>query len=144
MEHGPRRIMHMLRLGLTEQVLRSRDIWLCVACYTCSARCPQGIDVADVMATLRNLSLAKGLARDKEATFSRVFVDVMERHGRLFEPELLVRYYTAEPDLRSLLKQAGLGLAMLRKGKIALRPERVQDRETVRAIVEGDTGGKNR
>ena len=28
MEYGPRRIMHMVRLGLIDQVLQSKDIWM--------------------------------------------------------------------------------------------------------------------
>ncbi len=127
MEYGPRRIMHMVRLGMADKVLRSHDIWFCVSCYSCTARCPQGIEIADVMASLRSLAIAKGLAKDREATFSRVFVEVLERYGRMYEPELLLRYYAAEAGLAGLLRQAGLGLTMLRKGKIALRPERIEN-----------------
>ena len=38
-----------------------------------------------------------------------------------------MRYYAAEAGLVGLLKQAGLGLTMIRKGKIALRPERIEN-----------------
>lgn len=141
MEYGPRRIMHMVRLGMADPVLRSHDIWFCVSCYSCTARCPQGIEIADVMAVLRCLSLAKGLAKDKEATFSQVFVKVLERYGRLYEPELLVRYYTAEAGLADLLKQASVGIRMFRKGKIALRPERIEDAEELARIAARITGG---
>jgi len=127
MEYGPRRIVHMVRLGMADEVLRSHDIWLCVSCYSCTARCPQGIEIADVMASLRSLAIAKGLAKDREAPFSRVFVEVLERFGRLYGPALLLRYYAAEAGLGGLLKQAGVGLTMLRKGKIALRPERIEN-----------------
>ncbi len=127
MSYGPRRIMQMIRLGMAETVLRSKDIWVCVSCYSCSARCPQGIKVVEVMTVLRNLSMAKGLAQDKEATFTRAFMDVVARYGRMYEPELLIRYYMSGRNLGGLLKQAGLGLNMLRKGKIALRPGRVDD-----------------
>jgi len=119
--------MQMIRLGLADTVLRSKDIWLCVSCYSCTARCPQGIKVVDVMTVLRNLSMSKGLAKDKEAAFTRVFMGIVSRYGRMYEPELLVRYYMSGGDLLGLLKQAGLGLKMLRKGKIALRPERVDN-----------------
>jgi len=119
--------MQMIRLGMADAVLRSNDIWVCVSCYSCSARCPQGIKVVEVMTVLRNLSMAKGLARDKEATFTRAFMDVVARYGRMYEPELLIRYYMSGRNVGGLLKQAGLGLNMFRKGKIALRPGRVDD-----------------
>jgi len=142
MEYGPRRIMHMVGLGMAEQVLSSHDIWLCVSCYSCTARCPQSIEIADVMAALRALAIVRRVARDREATFSQVFVDVLKRYGRLYEPELLVRYYAAEADLSGLLKQAGLGLRMLRKGKIALRPERIEFIEELGEIEARVQGGR--
>jgi heterodisulfide reductase subunit C len=137
MEYGPRKIMHMLRLGLVDPVLNSRDIWMCVSCFSCSARCPQGIEIADVMSTLRNMSLDRGVAKDEEATFSRTFVNVIQRHGRMFEMEALIRYYASKPGLsalRSILRQAGLGMNMFRKGKISLQPERVEGVEEVKEI----------
>lgn len=145
MEYGPRRIMHMVRLGLVDQVLRSNDLWFCVSCFTCAARCPQGVEITDVMSVLRNMALARGTARDEEATFSRTFVDVLQRHGRMYEVEVLLRYYTGQPGLSGvgrLLQQAVLGLNMLRKGKIALRPERIEHAGELKEIAARIRGGK--
>jgi heterodisulfide reductase subunit C len=139
MEYGPRRIMHMIRLGLADQVLRSRDIWLCVSCFSCSSRCPQQVDISEVMSVLRNLSIARGVAKDEEAIFSRTFVDVLQRHGRMYEMEVLLRYYASKPGLSGLVglvKQAGLGMDMFRKGKIALRPERIEDTDELKQLAE--------
>jgi heterodisulfide reductase subunit C len=138
MEYGPRRIMHMIRLGLADQVLHSRDIWVCVSCFSCSARCPQGIEICEVMSVLRNLSIARGVAKDEEAIFSRTFVDVLQRYGRLYEMEVLLRYYASKPGLAGLVglvKQAGLGISMFRKGKIALRPERIENTEELEDLA---------
>ena len=144
MEYGPRRIMHMVRLGLIDQALRSKDIWMCVSCFTCSARCPQGIQIADVMSVLRNDSLAKGVARDQEAAFSRTFVEVIQRHGRMYEAEVMLRYYLGKQGLAGivpLMKQAGLAMNMLRKRKLALRPERIEQPEDVSEIVAASLRG---
>jgi len=140
MEYGTRRIMHMIHLGLIDQVLRSRDIWVCVSCYSCAARCPQGIGIADVMSVLRNMALERGLARDEEATFSRTFVDVVRRYGRMYELEVLLRYYASKPGLSglsALVRQAVLGIGMLKRGKIALRPERIVQLDELGPIVAG-------
>jgi len=144
MEYGPRRIMQLIRLGMGEKVLRSDDMWMCVSCYSCTARCPQGIQVASVMAMLRNLAIAKGLAKDPEATFSQIFTKVVERYGRMYEPELLLRYYVGGRNLVGLFRQAGLGLDMLRKGKLALRPERVHGAAEWKQVWTStkDDGGK--
>ena len=143
MEYGPRRIMHMVRLGLLDQVLESKDIWMCVSCFSCSARCPQSIQIADVMSVLRNLSLARGMAKDQEATFSRTFVDVIQRHGRMYEAEVMLRYYLGKQGLAGivpLMKQAGLAMNMLRKRKLALRPDRIEQPDEMKEIVRVSLG----
>jgi heterodisulfide reductase subunit C len=138
MEYGPRRIMHIVRLGLVDLALQSKDIWMCVSCFSCTARCPQGIQIADVMSVLRNAALARGLARDQEAMFSQTFVDVLQRHGRMYEAEVMLRYYLGKqglPGVAGLLKQAGLAMNMLRKRKLSLRPERIGQPDELRKIV---------
>ena len=134
----------MIRLGMADRVLRSRDIWLCVSCYSCAARCPQGIDITGVMAALRNMAIAKGLAKDKEATFSKIFVEVLKRHGRMFELEVMLRYFLAETDLGDLFQQAELGINMVKKRKLALRPERIDSAEELAEICERMSGGEER
>ncbi len=61
MDYNPRRILHMLRLGLGERVLRSRSIWLCTSCYSCTARCPREIKISDTMLNLRRLVVDREL-----------------------------------------------------------------------------------
>jgi heterodisulfide reductase subunit D len=61
MDYNPRRILHMLRLGLGERVLSSQAIWLCTACYSCTARCPREIKISDAMLGLRRLVVDRGL-----------------------------------------------------------------------------------
>jgi heterodisulfide reductase subunit C len=58
--YRPRTIIHMAQLGLKERVLNSSTLWLCAACFTCTDRCPQGVEVASVIRVLRNLAAEKG------------------------------------------------------------------------------------
>lgn len=127
MTYGPRKIMHMIRLGMADRVLCSPDIWYCVSCFSCAARCPQGIEIGDVMSTLRNMAVAKGLATDKEATFSRIFLKVLQEHGRMYEPEVLLRYYASVLDVDAMVKIAPLGVRMFMKSKIGLLPQRIEN-----------------
>ena len=128
--------MHMVHLGMADEVLRSPDIWLCVSCYSCSSRCPQNVRTTDVIAELRSLSIARGLAKDKEAAFSQIFVDVLKRYGRMYEPEVLLRFDATGISPGELVKQAGLGIRMFRKGKLGLRPERIDGIDELSAIVD--------
>jgi heterodisulfide reductase subunit C len=52
----------MAQLGLKDRVLNSDTLWLCAACFTCTDRCPQGVEVASVIRVLRNLAAEKGIA----------------------------------------------------------------------------------
>jgi heterodisulfide reductase subunit C len=127
MEYGPRRILAMILSGMETEVLSSKDMWRCVSCYSCANRCPRGIEITDLMADLRRLAAERGFASDKEAEFGQAFAETVQVHGRLFEPELLARYYARVLDLVSLIGMAPLGIRMLLKGKLPLVPERVNN-----------------
>lgn len=58
--YRPRTIIRMAQLGLKDRVLNSDTLWLCAACFTCTDRCPQDIEVASVIRVLRNLAAEKG------------------------------------------------------------------------------------
>ena len=56
----PNQVMRSLQLD-DAGVLDSRTIWLCATCHTCATRCPQEIDVAGVMDTLRIEARRRGI-----------------------------------------------------------------------------------
>lgn len=58
----PHRIVKMSSLGLVDQLVRSREIWLCTTCFTCSDRCPQEADPANIIFSLKNLAARIGYA----------------------------------------------------------------------------------
>jgi heterodisulfide reductase subunit C len=60
--YNPRRIIRMILLGLKEQVLSSKTIWLCAQCYTCTAHCPQQVDFSSIMMVLRDMAVSGGYA----------------------------------------------------------------------------------
>jgi heterodisulfide reductase subunit C len=58
--YRPRRIIRMAQLGLKNRVLSSATLWLCAACFTCTDRCPQDVEVASVIRILRNIAVKQG------------------------------------------------------------------------------------
>ena len=46
-----------------KEVLNSKTIWLCAACYTCAERCPRDINITKIMETLRQIILRKNIDR---------------------------------------------------------------------------------
>jgi len=53
----PNQIIRLTQLGLKEDLLESRAIWVCASCMTCNVRCPKGINIAEVIEALRQILL---------------------------------------------------------------------------------------
>jgi len=39
-DDSPNRVIRFIQLGLYDRALKSKAIWLCAGCQTCSSRCP--------------------------------------------------------------------------------------------------------
>lgn len=55
----PNQIIRYAQMGLKEELLKSKSIWICASCMTCNARCPKGINVAEVIEAIRLVLLRK-------------------------------------------------------------------------------------
>ncbi len=55
----PNQIIRYSQLGLKDEVLKSKSIWICASCMTCNSRCPKGINIAEVIEALRQILLRK-------------------------------------------------------------------------------------
>lgn len=58
--YNPREIIRLALLENRQEVLGSDAIWLCASCYNCQERCPQEVEVAEVIFALRNLAIREG------------------------------------------------------------------------------------
>lgn len=67
-DFDPRKILHMISLGLREKLLKSDTIWACSQCQSCVPVCPQNVRCSDVIKALRNEAIAKGYV-DEEKLF---------------------------------------------------------------------------
>jgi len=111
--YRPRTLIRMAQLGLKERVLNSPTLWLCAACFTCTDRCPQGVEVASVIRVFRNLAAEKGFV-------PQVFKD---QAANILE----TGYAYKIPDLR-IKKRETQGLPPLPKGN----PEEI--RKTLKGV----------
>jgi len=59
-DFDPRRLIHMIILGMREQVLSSDLIWFCCQCNSCYFVCPQSIRFSRVAAELQKIAMAEG------------------------------------------------------------------------------------
>lgn len=82
MDHTPRKAIHLLKEGLLGPVVKSNTLWLCVSCYSCTARCPSGLKITDVLfPALRDAAFAAGV--QPPAEFKKA-LDNTYRYGNSF------------------------------------------------------------
>jgi heterodisulfide reductase subunit C len=124
------------------KALSSEGIWLCLACETCSTRCPQAVEVAKVMDHLRVEAVRKGLAhpRSKDIlAFHRAFMDSVRLTGRLYEIGLVANYKLRS---RHFLKDVALAPKMFSRGKLPLLPHVIAGKDAVARIFQRTLGRK--
>ena len=134
---------HLLQYGLPEydeRVLRSESIWLCLACETCSTRCPQEVEIPKVMDFVRGEALRLNLVhpRGKDIlAFHRAFLDSIEYTGRLYEMGLVADYKVRS---RHFLKDVLLAPKMYVKGKLGLLPHLIRNRRGMKQLFKHTIG----
>lgn len=133
MDVMPNQVMRMIQLGLRDELLRSKTIWICASCQTCTTRCPNDIDIAHLMDALRQLSQQSGepAAEQRILKFHESVLRSIYRHGRLFELGMVARYKLAARDP---FGDARLGWEMFKKGKLRFLPAAVRGKREVRAM----------
>lgn len=119
----PHRIVKMVNLGLVEQLLSSREIWLCTTCFTCSERCPQDVDTANILMVLKNIASKRGYVPTELANICMNIVEtgraIKISTGREREREKLGLPKIPDIDvkkIRELLEEVGL-IEVLRGAK---------------------------
>jgi heterodisulfide reductase subunit C len=134
MDKTPRQIIRLLQLGLLEEALQSRTIWLCATCQTCSTRCPRDVDLATLMETTRQLAKKKGIITEKNINvFNDIFLSNVKMFGK--SPEVLL---SALYNLRSgkLFQDVDSVPHLFLSGKAHVMPGKVKDRAAVKKIFE--------
>jgi heterodisulfide reductase subunit B len=136
MDLMPNQVMRSVQLG-DESVLESKTIWLCAACQTCTTRCPQELDIAGVMDALRIEAKERGLppAIPDVDKFSTLFLRDIGLLGRLYEVGLMggMNLWTGQ-----LLKDMGMGMEMIKRGKLKFIPTLTRPPKKVQPVEPAD------
>lgn len=130
MDLSPRTLVLMAQRGEWETILKSNTLWLCSSCHTCTSRCPRGVRPSEIIEAVKSLAIRDGVANDS-VRFSQIFVEIIQKWGLLFEPELILEY----GGLPALLEQAPLGVRLLLKGKLSPLPGRVKNPRAFRQAL---------
>lgn len=141
-DYLPYELFRMMQFGLKEEVLKSSTLWLCSTCGTCTTRCPNNIDIANVIDTLKEISVEEGIKAGERdiKLFHLLFLDNIRRFGRIHEATLLglLKFRTG-----NIFKDLILGFKLFKKGKLKLKPERIEGKDEIR-LLSGLFTARNR
>jgi heterodisulfide reductase subunit C len=114
--YGPREtLLRCLNLG-QEAVVTDERVWYCSTCHVCEDRCPQGINIPELLTAIFNLAAQRGNVPEK----IRFSVDLIAKTGRCLiinEKVQRERQKLSLPalapmsidEIEAILKKTGLG-----------------------------------
>jgi len=132
MDIKPHQVVRLVQFGQRESLLKCSSIWVCLSCEMCSTYCPNEIDVARLMNYLKN-SVVSSLRKPAEfeiALFHEIFLDVLQKYGRINDLQLMLRYKWKLlsrghlPLAGAVIKDLRLGLSLFQRKRLRLMPER--------------------
>ena len=111
MDYGPREIIASLRAGMSDRVLNSNTVWLCVSCYSCVVRCPA-----------------------RASTMAKAFVETVDQLGRNAETTLLRKYFLRTNPWKAL-KQIPLAMRLFLRGRLEIFPRKIRGVHGLRRMM---------
>jgi L-lactate utilization protein LutB len=136
MDHTPRAIFALIRAGKRDEVLHSNTPWMCLSCYHCVVRCPQEIEITDVMYAIKTIAEKEhAFPSSVGPDFGGVFIGQAKRFGRSWDLGLTARHYLRHFPLR-LPGMTPMAFGLFRHGRIGILPTRIRQRKQLHAILK--------
>ncbi len=138
----PHDIVRMVARDERERLLADDSVWFCLTCETCSARCPNQVDPARIVDAVREIAREddpRHAPRPVRA-FHQAFLGQIRRNGRVHEIGLTADYKLRSRDLLSDVTAAP---GMFLRGKLPIRPARIEGTEDVRRIFARCLAGED-
>lgn len=135
MDIQPNQVLRLIQINDPEPLLRCQTIWICASCQTCSVRCPEQIDIAKIMDSLRKLSLESQVSPGEEriVKFDNLFLNSIQKRGRVHELELVMRYNLTTLQL---FKDIHLGLLMISRRKLSFMGDKIKGLNQIKRIFK--------
>lgn len=128
MDFTPRKVIALTRAGFKDEVLSCNTIWLCASCYACTVECPKEIRITDVMYVLKRKAIEQGVypPRFPIPVLANEFFKSVQKTGRSNEGRIVARMFLKTRPWK-LLRNMGLGLKLLFRGRMAVKTERMPE-----------------
>lgn len=121
MDSTPTELMRYVQLGMADEAMKKNTTWMCLSCQTCSARCPQDIDIARVVDAIKIIADERKVTADagNVRLFNRIWMTMLRFTGRMYEVGLVgsLNMLTRKP-----FNDIDLGKKMIKKGKLKFIP----------------------
>ena len=136
MDISPRQLIALFRAGEMEQIMKSRTIWICASCYSCTTRCPSGIKITDTIYALKRTAMEKKMEcqAPQVQTLATLFTQNLMKYGRLHEGTLIRKYYM-KTGMMKFLDLIPLARKMWKTKRIAVFPKKIKEHEALSRII---------
>ncbi len=141
MDYSPRKIIAMVKHGFKDEVIKSFTPWLCASCYSCQVRCPSQIKITDVMYSLKREAVEANVYPSKlpVTALAQEMHKLIARNGRNSELWVMLFMFLRLRDFISPLKMTGMGIDLMKTGRLALKMEKIKNRKQLHALIKAVT-----
>ena len=141
MDLHPYQVVRYAQLGQADRLKDCETIWVCSSCQTCVTRCPNDVDIPRFMDYLKETVAGerRPILQKRVLQFHRTFLLEIKTRGRVFEASLMTRQMIRSGDFVNpvkVIKTVRLGVAMLRRGRLRIVPDRFKDRKWIKALFD--------
>jgi heterodisulfide reductase subunit C len=145
MDIPPHQVIRLVQLGgkeNEEMALRSRSIWICLSCETCSTRCPQEVEPAHIMDFMRHEAYRRKMVHPDAARilrFHKIFLESIRQRGRIYEVDLIAKMKIGDAfsaNIKELMRDVGTAPLMLAKGKLPIFGDTIGGHSEIAKIYE--------
>lgn len=137
MDISPRELIALFRAGEMETIMKSRTIWICASCYSCTTRCPSGIKITDIIYALKRTAMEKQYKSKSPQVqiLANLFIENLMAYGRLHEGTLIRKYYM-KTNMVKMFGLIPLGRKMFATKRIAIFPKKIKQHEALSRIIK--------
>ncbi|HNQ78684.1 MAG TPA: 4Fe-4S dicluster domain-containing protein [Acidobacteriota bacterium] len=138
MDYTPRKLMAMIKGGFKDDALKSKTVWICSSCYSCTVMCPAQIKITDVMYALKRMAIEKGVYSKGIPTpvLAQEMSNIISRKGRNSEMEVVTRMMLRTNPF-GMLKMAPMGMSLFFKGRMEIFGEKIKNLPQMRKLLKG-------
>ena len=117
MDLSPAQLVHHMLLEQWDPVLESGAIWACVHCETCTARCPQEVNISELLQAARVIAWRSGKVSPSQpiAAYFASFLENLYLYGRSAELPLTIICKLKSEDY---FRDFTLGLRLIARGRL--------------------------